>query len=253
METHPQLQFINTYILQAYRNAGISEPGWQPEKGYRANAAIMDRVYIYYQQLYRQSPVHFLWAGLARLTGGQVMYVMQNICRIAKDPCVLTQNITAVAKSIFERMAWQHELFVADVPALLHACSLLDEYAPAVHRYKDCWETILQNTPEAISQGNKMLLENEQHNTIQPYYDLIKKDKYSAKYFRFTRLVMRQIHPYHRRFILHQPFGDVTVFADRWRWIDGPKGMWHTWCSIAPEERARLVDLTNQQVIRHQW
>jgi len=253
MEIHPRLQFINPYILQAYQNAGINEHDWQPEKGFAANSAIMHKIYVYYQQLYLQMPGQLLWAGLARMTGGQVMYGMKNICRIAKDPCVLTQNIVAVAKSIFERMAWQHELFISDRPALMHACTQLDAYAPAVHSYKTCWETILQNTPEAISKGNKMLLENEQHNTIQPYYDLIKQDSYSARYFRLTRFVMRQIHPYHRRFILRHPLGDVTLFKDRWKWIEGEKGMWQTWCSIDLQERIRLVSLSNEQVIRHDW
>lgn len=253
MESHPQLDFINAYIQQSYRTAGIAPDEWQPEKGYRAHIPVMHRLYEYYQHLYLQAPQHFYWAGLARMTGGQVMYGMQNICRIAKDPCVLTQNIMSVAKAIFERMGWQHELYLADKEALLHACRQLDTYAPANLSYEQCWLTIMQDTPEAISKGNKMLLENEQHNTIQPYYDAIKKDRYSAAYFRLTRFVMRQIHPYHRRFILNQPLGDVTVFKDRWKWIEGDNGMWHTWCSIAPEERIRLVSLSNDAVIRHKW
>lgn len=253
METHPQLLFINQYISESYTQAKIDEQEWQPEKGFRANLLIMHKLYTYYQQLYLQKPTYFLWAGLARMTGGQVLYGMENICKIAKDPCALTQNIVAVAKQIFERMAWQHELFLKNIPQLLYACEQLDQFAPANSPYKKCWETMLENTVTAICKGNKMVLENEQHHTIQPYYDLIKQDSYSAKYFWFTRFVMRKIHPNHKRFILSQPFGNVTTFADRWKWIEGEKGMWQTWCNTALAEKIRLVGLSNEDVKKHNW
>jgi hypothetical protein len=246
-------QIAGKYIQQSYISAGIDEAAWNPKLGYGPNRAVLDKLYYYYQQLYFKNPKQFLWAGLARLTGGQVLYGMDNLTRIAKDPCVLTQQIMAVAKDIFEKMAWQHELFIADKNMLMQTCRQLDEAHKAVHPYTGCWQLVDTGNAQHIEEGNKMLLRNEQENTIQPHYDIIKKNPYSARYFWFTSFVMRQIHPYHKRFIFSQPFGDVTQIKYRWQWIDGPQGMWHRWCSLPQAERDRLVALDNEAVIHHRW
>jgi hypothetical protein len=211
----------------------------------------MQRLYEYYQSLYLKNPGGFLWAGLARLTGGQVMYGMENLCRIAKDPCALTQGIVDTAKDIFEKMAWQHELYLTDRPQLLQLCGQIDKEAPAVHPYSRCWQLVATGQLDDVALGNQLLLQNEQQHTIQPHYDAIKKDAYSARYFWFTRFVMRNIHPYHRRFIFCQPLGDVTTIHDRWRWIS--RSMWPSWCALPEAERSRLVALSNEEVMRHRW
>jgi hypothetical protein len=241
----------NTLI--AYKKAGIEEKNWQPALGYKANRQVLDRLYYYYQELYFRSPDRFLWCGLARLTGGQVLFGMDNLIKICKDPCAITCHISAIAKDIFEAMAWQHELYLSDHCYLLQICNLLDKKKPATHRYESCWNHILQGQKNEISRGNKMLLENEQNNTVQPHYEEIRKDSYSAPYFWFTRFVMRNIHPHHRRFIFSVPFKDVTVFKYRWQWIDGSKGMWQTWVTASQDERNRLVALSNKEVIHHHW
>ncbi len=246
-------QIAAGYISQAYSSAGIEEAAWKPELGFRHNCSLLDKLYYYYQELYFKKPEQFLWAGLARLTGGQVLYGMNNLTRIAKDPCVLTQQIMATAKDIFESLAWQHELFLNDRIALTALCNQLDTTDPAVHTYNSCWKLIEKGGADNIALGNKMLLQNEQQHTIQPHYDIIKKDPYSARYFWFTRFVMRNIHPHHRRFILMQPFGDVTSIKYRWKWIDGPAGMWQTWCNLPQAERDRLVALDNHAVTHHKW
>lgn len=239
------------WTSRAYAKAGIDASEWKAPLGFRRNRQILHQLYYYYQDLYFRSPGRFLWAGLARLTGGQVLYGMNHVVRIAKDPCALTVNIVDVAKAIFENMAWQHELFLHDPDALLTLCRQRNESVP--HPYAGCWEKILTGGAANISEGNKMLLHNEQCHTIQPYYERIRQDPYSSRYFFFTRFVMRNIHPAHRRFILRHPFLDVTRFEHRWKWIEGPKGMWQTWAALPQEERDRLVGLSNEEVIRHSW
>lgn len=239
------------YTSLAYQKAGIAEQDWQPAKGFRHNREVLHRLYYYYQQLYFGAPQAFLWAGLARLTGGQVLFGMNNLVRMAKDPCALSCGITTVAKAIFENLAWQHELFLHDPKMLLAVCSALKE--PAAFPFADCWRTVMKGDAESISEGNKMLLRNEQLNTIQPHYNSIKQDPYSARWFWFTRFVMRNIHPYHRRFIFCHPFRDVTRFEHRWQWIEGTRGMWRTWSSLPQAERDRLVGLSNEDLIFHRW
>ncbi len=244
---------IDQYTELAYQHAGIERDDWLPQQGYHFNKPVLEKLYNYYRDVYFKSNQHFLWAGLARMTGGQVIYGMNNLTKIARDPCVLTVNIMEVAKTIFENMAWQHELFLADYNQLIKVCHCIDQKQPSRHSYETSWRSISSGDNKQIAAGNKMLLENEQYNTIQPYYNLIKKDNYSARYFWFTKFAMRNIHPYHRRFIFSLPLKDVTVFHHRWQWIDGRNGMWQTWTNLPVSERDRLVALNNDDIILHRW
>ncbi len=241
------------YRSIAYKRAGIKASDWQPRLGFKACKEILYLLYAYYQQIYFLQPGKFLWAGLARLTGGQVLYGMNNLLKIANDPCMLTQEIMTAAKDIFESLGWQHELFLADEDLLLETCALTDANAGSQYPYAQCWKKIISGNANIVNEGNLMLLHNEQLNTIQRHYDLIKKDPYSQRYFWITKFAMRKIHPHHRRFILKYPFGDVTVFAHRWKWITDRNGMWPAWITIAREERNRLVGLTTDDIIRHKW
>jgi hypothetical protein len=241
------------YTCKAYLRLGIKRDNWLPELGFKANLPILRELYYAYQSYYFDCPNRFLWAGLARLTGGQVLFGMGNLTKIIKDPCVLSQEIVLIAKDIYDNLAWQHELFLDDPDLLIYVCQQLDKIEPATHPYTDCWQLICQNDAQAIAMGNKMLLENEQHNTVQPHYNRIKQDRYSRPFFGFTRFVMRNIHPHHRWFLVEFPFKDVTVFEDRWLWIAHKHGMWHHWTNISQIERDRLVGLSNEAVVRHDW
>ena len=246
-----EIQKLYTGI--AYQRLGVSETDWKPELGFKASEAILQKLYHYYQAIYLLQPGKFFWAGLARLTGGQVLYGMRNLTRIAQDPSVITQEIMATAKDIFDSIAWQHELFLADPDLLLSACKQIDKDHNHSYSYYECWKLILDKDHELIAKGNEMLLHNEQLDTIQKHYDKIKTDGYSRRYFWFTRFVMRCIHPYHSRFIFQYPLGDVTRFADRWKWISNKKGMWPTWTGLSLQEKIRLVSLSNDAVTSHRW
>jgi hypothetical protein len=246
-------QIRKTYTQKAYARLGIKAENWLPELGFKANLPILEQLYYAYQSYYFDSPKRFLWAGLARLTGGQVLFGMGNLTKIIKDPCVLSQEIVAIAKDIYENLAWQHELFLDDPDLLISVCEELDLTESATHKFADCWRLIQQNNAESIALGNKMLLENEQHNTVQPHYNRIKLDAYSRRYFWFTRFAMRNIHPYHRWFFLDLPFQDVTIFDKRWHWIGHKNGMWDNWTRLPQIERDRLVGLSNEAVVRHNW
>lgn len=244
---------IAKYTARAFDRLGIQPGQWNPSLGFRANLPILERLYPYYQELYFERPDQFLWAGLARLTGGQVLYGMQHLVKIARDPCLLTTEIMAVAKDIFENLAWQHEFFLDDPDELIAVCRQTDPERSHRHPYALGWEAVASGQPGQIDTGNRMLLENEQYSTIQVHYDRIKTDAYSRRFFFLTRFTMRNIHPHHRRFIVEFPLGDVTVFADRWKWITHERGMWPRWAGMRREERDRLVGLSNTAVMRHEW
>ncbi len=241
------------YTDIAYKRLGIKETDWQPQLGFKQSKVILEKLYNYYQAIYLLQPTKFYWAGLARLTGGQVLYGMSNLVKIAKDPCALTQHMMMAAKDIFDSIAWQHELFMVDADLLLATCKEIDEAENHTYKYFQCWQNILSKDKSLVAKGNEMLLHNEQLNTIQKHYEEIKKDSYSKKYFWFTSFVMRCIHPYHPRFIFQYPFRNFTVFDDRWKWITNKKGMWPCWINISTEEKIRLVSLSNENVIKHRW
>ena len=144
-------------------------------------------------------------------------------------------------------------MFLADSDLLIEVCETLDKTECGAHSFADCWRLIAQNDAKSIALGNKMLLENEQRNTVQPHYERIKLDNYSRFFFAFTRFVMRNIHPYHHWFFVDLPFKDVTVFENRWRWITHEKGMWQTWTEITSKEQGRLVGLSNEAIVTHNW
>jgi hypothetical protein len=246
-------QIRKKYTHRAYFRLGIRAENWLPELGFKANLPILEALYYAYQSYYFDCPNRFLWAGLARLTGGQVLFGMGNLTKICKDPCVLSQEIVAIAKDIYDNLAWQHELFLEDPDLLIAVCEELDLREFATHKYADCWRLIRENNRESIALGNQMLLENEQHNTVQPHYERIKLDTYSRPFFWFTRFAMRNIHAYHRWFFADLPFKDVTVFEQRWQWISHKNGMWQTWTGLTRKERDRLIGLTNEAVKNHDW
>ncbi len=244
---------VEYYRQKAEARLGMPLCDWKSELGFRANTHPMHQVYYAYQAFYQARPHQLLWAGLARLTGGQVLYGMKNLVRIAHDPCVMTQEIVAIAKDIYEHLGWQHELFLDDPAALIRICKALDAECSHRHAYADCWSLIAYGTPAEIALGNRMLLENEQHNTVQPHYERIRQDAYSRPYFWCTRFVMRNIHPFHRRFMFDQGLLDVTRFQHRWRWISRPDGMWNRWADVPQAQRDHLVGLNNAEVERHAW
>lgn len=246
-------EMIEQYRKKAYKLFEIKEEDWNPQLGYKENAQILDQLYYYYQEVYQKRPDKFLWMGLARLTGGQVIYGMRNFIKIAKDPCELTVQIMQMAKDIFNDIAWQHELFLQNPVQLIEVCTWLDANKPAEHSFQQIWKMILSDDAEWVSKANQLLLENEQFNTIQHRYEIIRKDACSKKYLWFTKFVMRNIHPYHKRFFFDLPFKDVTIFKYRWQWISHENGMWNTWSRLSRQERSRLVALDNEAVIAHHW
>jgi hypothetical protein len=178
---------------------------------------------------------------------------MENFIKIARDPCVMTQEIVAIAKEIYLNLAWQHEMYVDDPKALIALCRVTDKAHRPVHPFADCWALINSGKRDSIALGNRMLLENEQHDTVQPHYERIRQDAYSRPYFWLTRFAMRNIHPFHRRFVFDQGVCDVTEFRHRWRWIGRPGGMWDRWARAAHGQRMHLVGLSNAEVVGHNW
>jgi hypothetical protein len=250
--TENYMDTIITYQQKAYDRLGVSSQNFKPELGYLANQHNMNLMYLYYQQMALLEP-KFLWMALARLTGGQVLWGMNRLVKIAKDPCILTIHIVQIAKDIFEKMAWQHELYITDYELLIITLAENEKVEQSSFSYKKIWETIKNGNAIEIAEANKELLFNEQNNTVQKHYDIIRQDAYSRKFLWLTRFTMRCIHPYHNRFIIDVPIKDVTEFRYRWHWISHTKGMWNSWKNLNDAERKRLIALPNDKIMNHDW
>jgi hypothetical protein len=256
---HTQLPFyyqniIDTYTAKAYAKARINVLQWQPALGYKANKFTMYKLYYYYQHLHQQN-AHFIWAGLARLTGGQVLWGLKRLMLIAGNRSVITITLVQMAKAIFEHLAWQHELALEHPTLLIEILKAQEQIDTTVYTYSfsKIWTLILSGQITDVQQGNEQLLYNEQLHVIQHYYNNIKQDKKSKIFLWLARFTMRCIHPHHKWFALEFPFKDVSNFSYRWQWISHAKGMWPQWTSLKDTQRQALVNLSNKQIITHQW
>jgi len=250
LSSNSNQEIVEYYIQKAYQRAKIKQQDFIPSLGYKANLQIMHQLYYYYQEMYLLDP-RFLWMGLARLTGGQVLWGMTNLIKIAKDPCVMSIGIVQIAKDIFEKMAWQHELFLGNYPLLIAVLKNMDFQPRPSFSFAEIWQDIKNGKPYQVANANLSLLFNEQNYTIQHHYEIIRADNYSRKYLFLTRFTMRQIHPYHHRFIADVPLKDVTLMRYRWQWISHKNGMWNTWVNLPEAERTRLIQLNNQEIRSH--
>src|SRR5439155_22444045 len=72
-------------VRQSFIDAGIDPSLWDPSKGLKANDAIVQAVYAYYQHLWDTN--HDLqWAGMAKLAGATVYGGMQDLYVLTQLP-----------------------------------------------------------------------------------------------------------------------------------------------------------------------
>ena len=252
------------YRRRAYQRAfGDMGEDWIPSRGYQANRPRIVKLYEYYRKVFNDRPDLFLWAGLGRMAGGAVVGGLDFMTILPfTDPSPISNTMVEIGKAIFEDLAWFHEAFVDDLPGAIALASAHDLARPAKRSYAEALRKISSGVPALISEGNQMLLEIEQFSIIQPLYDRLRPPSPEWSVFRLARTATSNVHPYHRDFINSFPsFGvakDVTLFADRWEWINLPGGMWEKWAEghrgptvgVSAAERSRLVNLTFDSILR---
>lgn len=235
---------------------GADHPDWNPLVGWQANRARIIDVYGYYRDLALAQPDVFLWAGLGHMAGGAIVGGLDS------DPGIVQQPImVSIGRDIFYDLAWQHEAFL-DGEDIVMLAGLHDQFAmyprydgdgavtflhaaPAVS-YAGAWEKIVSGDPASIASGNRDLLNNEQASIVQPQYDFLRTVVGAGLAGPFTN----EIHPYHRAFLVEIPGGDILQFDSRWRWITFGNGMYDNWAAAGSDERARLLQLPFDQILR---
>jgi hypothetical protein len=256
---------------RALQRAGIAAADWNSANGFAANREYARRVYDYYGRLYAIKPRQLLWAGLARLGGGEVLYpgfiVLNAIRRLVDgevlpwlarmpfirklrataNPARLEQQLLQIQHDVFADMAWQHEacledrldwLWLAWQGGLIRSCDFA------------AWRSIARNdSPEAIAAANKVLLRREQEYVIQPAYNTIAPnlqsdcrdvaDKTMFKPGRSLSLLAVAIHHRMDSFLEQFPNGNVMCLDDRWQWIE--RHIYPGWIELH-RKRPHVVD-----------
>ena len=257
----------DVYVTRAFNRAfGDDGSGWDPNLGYQANRPRIVRLYDYYRDTYNQLPGQFLWAGLGRMAGGAVVGGLDFLSGTpGGDPTPITTAMVQIGKAIFEDLAWLHEAFLDDANGAIALAAEHDADQPARRGYADALTALASGDPAQIVAGNAALLEIEQFSIIQPLYDTLRSPSNEAGPFRLTRTATGNVHPYHRDFLTSFPSSaagkDVTVFDDRWEWINLPGGMWEKWSGaysgaglgVDDAERTRLVNLPFDNLLRQDW
>lgn len=250
------------YLKRSYEKAfgQFDEANWNPQLGFKANEARILKLYDYYRDTYLARPDIFLWAGLGRMAGGAVVGGLRLFVATGGEN-FFSQTMVRIGKEIFHDLAWQHEAILDDEANALKLAAERDAASRARCLYREAWEHILSGDPGRIATGNKMLLENEQFTIIQPSYNQLAGSTEGGWFgpMRSLKAFTNSIHPYHRDFLVAFPSKDIVDDEQRWAWITESGGMWEKWGEkrdaivMSKSERARLVSLTMDQIIRREF
>jgi len=150
--------------------------------------------------------------------------------------------LLATQRAIFEDLAWQHEAFVQAGPA---------EPAATAGAQADAWRDIGSGDPGRIRRGNRELLLREQKTVVAPFYGEIRAMKdFDMIPDRMSREALSPI-PGGKPFREVVPGGDITVFEDRWKWIE--TDMLPAYEGLTPQRRRRLVGTPLGDLAARRW
>jgi hypothetical protein len=254
----PPRRPVSEWRRLALAAAGIDPAEWKPDDGFERQRPIVERVYAYYTGLFNRNE-NLLWAGMAKLAGGAVyhgMTVAQQQFDTAKwgigqDPSAglvvnyahgLQVVLLRTQRAIFEDLAWQHEAFVqAGLSELVATAG-----APA-----DAWRDIASGDPGRVRRGSHELLLREQKTVVAPYYGQIRDLKdFDLIPDQMSREALSPV-PGGRPFREVVPDGDITVFEDRWKWIEAD--MLPAYERLTPQRRRQLVNTPLADLAARRW
>lgn len=253
--------------------AGINSADWNPERGFEANRQTVERVYGLYEQLHKQHP-ELQWAGMAKLAGGVVYGGLEQIKVNQKraitgggvlsgvNPAAgigttafalgelnyMETKLLTMQKRIFDDLAWQHAAYSKGGIGALEAAHQRGEIT------KDnlnAWKDIASGDKERIQNGNMSLLDREQFFILEEHYEEIRNRPSTGGIFAgaLSRLADSPV-PGGRAFS-SSTGGDITVFADRWKWIE--QEIAKPYLNLSPEYRTVLNNQPLRELANRQF
>lgn len=197
------------FLAQAYERAGIDPEAWDPSQGLDHNRAIVQRVYDYYADLYRNGDDHLWWAGMAALIGPSFAAGFEDLERfgdwagavgdvadffsagpidvvrptafgsdavagLTEDELRWYQErLLSMQLEIFEDMAPAYEAFTQSGMEGIAALYADDRYAfgpETIGAWQQIADGLEMNDPALIAAGNESLLWREQRYVIDDDY-----------------------------------------------------------------------------------
>jgi hypothetical protein len=245
---------------RALQSAGIDPAKWNPDAGFKSNKRIVEQVYAYDMGLFNHNE-NLLWAGMAKLAGGQV-YRGLTITQASIDAAAMTSDqvpsadviiyyafivqvkLLIAQRAIFEDLAWQHQAIVeGGLPALVAAS--------AAGVPVDAWRDIASGDHGRVRRGNRALLRREQEVVLAPFYASIRDIKdFDQIPEQMSANALSPI-PGGKPFREVVPGGDITLFRDRWRWIE--TDMLPAYEQLTPGRRRQLVNTPLADLAAQRW
>jgi hypothetical protein len=167
----------------------------------------------------------------------------------------LQTELLAMQQEIFKDLAWQHQAYVEGGLPALEAAYQRGEIRE--EKIIQAWRDIASGDENRQWQGNAVLLEREQRDILRPGYEQIRTRTTSLSLSKFPPVslpidsgkliagAMSQMAespiPGGRSF--REVTGDktdITVFKDRWKWIE--EDMLPAYRNLSPEQRSALIN-----------
>ena len=183
-----------------------------------------------YAEMYLRNPQVYKWAGMAALTSatvGRGMYIMRYLeqSRLGRivglfggEVAEIFRNLGIGNRAVFADIYWQHMAYeqggMAEIERIYRAGQL------------DCralrsWQQIdagrRASDQELIWAGNRALLHFEQQQVLQPQV----YDRNQALWHALSAWILSPIPGHLEIFADFAPGGNIGVFDERWRWIEG--------------------------------
>jgi len=237
-------QLIQTWQARAERRIDLDDGNLSEHLiVFKRNQAITAA----YAEMYLRNPQVYKWAGMAALTSatvGRGMYLMYGLRQarlgsvvglFGREVAETFRQLGVGNRAVFTDIYWQHIAYEQGGLAELEA---IGQAGDLNQRALQGWRTIdagrRVGNQDLVWQGNTVLLQFEQQEVLQPQV----YDRNQALWAEVSGWIPSPIPGHREIFGDFARGGNIGVFHERWRWIEGR--MLPRWRALADSQPARV-------------